>query len=81
MTPAPGHEMFTVGGGCFWSVQLAYDREPGVTKTEVGYSQGPRRAGETAVERARGALVASPAPRRRAATAQLADARPARLDY
>lgn len=39
-TPAPGREAFTVGGGCFWSVQLAYDREPGVTKTVVGYSQG-----------------------------------------
>ncbi|CAI8596590.1 unnamed protein product [Vicia faba] len=28
------------GAGCFWSVELAFQRLPGVTKTEVGYSQG-----------------------------------------
>ena len=26
--------------GCFWSVELAYQRLPGVARTEVGYSQG-----------------------------------------
>ncbi|GJN27249.1 hypothetical protein PR202_gb15254 [Eleusine coracana subsp. coracana] len=26
--------------GCFWSVELVYQRLPGVVRTEVGYSQG-----------------------------------------
>ncbi|KAK3144457.1 hypothetical protein QOZ80_4AG0313330 [Eleusine coracana subsp. coracana] len=26
--------------GCFWSVELVYQRLPGVARTEVGYSQG-----------------------------------------
>jgi peptide-methionine (S)-S-oxide reductase len=30
--------------GCFWSVELAYQRLPGVARTEVGYSQGHRHA-------------------------------------
>lgn len=38
--PAPGHAACTFGAGCFWSPQLAFDRQPGVVKTEVGYSQG-----------------------------------------
>ncbi|KAJ1254405.1 hypothetical protein BS78_06G137500 [Paspalum vaginatum] len=32
------------GAGCFWSVELAYQRLPGVARTEVGYSQGHRHA-------------------------------------
>ncbi|KAJ7534781.1 hypothetical protein O6H91_12G003500 [Diphasiastrum complanatum] len=28
------------GGGCFWGLELAYQRMEGVIKTEVGYSQG-----------------------------------------
>jgi len=27
-------------GGCFWSVELAYQRQPGVVSTSVGYTQG-----------------------------------------
>lgn len=27
-------------GGCFWGLELAYQREPGVAKTSVGYTQG-----------------------------------------
>ena len=27
-------------GGCFWSVELAYQRLPGVVSTSVGYTQG-----------------------------------------
>ncbi|KAG2566971.1 peptide methionine sulfoxide reductase A2-1 [Panicum virgatum] len=30
--------------GCFWSVELVYQRLPGVARTEVGYSQGRRHA-------------------------------------
>ncbi|XP_027329771.1 peptide methionine sulfoxide reductase A1-like isoform X1 [Abrus precatorius] len=38
--PAPGQQFAQFGGGCFWGVELAFQRVPGVTKTEVGYSQG-----------------------------------------
>lgn len=38
--PAPGNQFTQFGAGCFWSVELAYQRVPGVTQTEVGYSQG-----------------------------------------
>jgi peptide-methionine (S)-S-oxide reductase len=30
----------TFGGGCFWGLELAYQREPGVLATCVGYTQG-----------------------------------------
>ncbi|CAM6025014.1 unnamed protein product [Sphagnum balticum] len=30
----------TFAAGCFWSVELAYQRVPGVTKTAVGYTMG-----------------------------------------
>ncbi|KAL9250121.1 Peptide methionine sulfoxide reductase-like protein [Drosera capensis] len=38
--PSPGHQFAQFGAGCFWGVELAFQRVPGVTKTEVGYSQG-----------------------------------------
>ncbi|KAG8390216.1 hypothetical protein BUALT_Bualt01G0060800 [Buddleja alternifolia] len=38
--PDPGQLFAQFGAGCFWGVELAYQRVPGVTKTEVGYSQG-----------------------------------------
>ncbi|CAA2973974.1 peptide methionine sulfoxide reductase A1-like [Olea europaea subsp. europaea] len=38
--PAPGQQFAQLGAGCFWGVELAFQRVPGVTKTEVGYSQG-----------------------------------------
>lgn len=38
--PAPGQQFVQFGAGCFWGVELAFQRVPGVTKTEVGYSQG-----------------------------------------
>ncbi|KAL3834696.1 hypothetical protein ACJIZ3_009432 [Penstemon smallii] len=38
--PAPGQQFAQFGAGCFWGVELAFQRVPGVTKTEVGYSHG-----------------------------------------
>lgn len=38
--PAPGQQFAQFGAGCFWGVELVYQRVAGVTKTEVGYSQG-----------------------------------------
>ncbi|PIA30346.1 hypothetical protein AQUCO_05600051v1 [Aquilegia coerulea] len=35
-----GHEFAEFGAGCFWGVELAFQRVEGVVKTEVGYSQG-----------------------------------------
>ena len=37
---AAGHEIATFGGGCFWGVELLYQRVPGVVSTAVGYAQG-----------------------------------------
>ncbi|XP_051137936.1 peptide methionine sulfoxide reductase A1-like [Andrographis paniculata] len=37
---APGQEFAQFGAGCFWGVELAFQRVSGVTRTEVGYSQG-----------------------------------------
>lgn len=36
----PGHEFAQFAAGCFWGVELAFQRVHGVTKTEVGFSQG-----------------------------------------
>merc|ERR1711959_722881 len=33
-------ERATVAGGCFWGLELAYQRLPGVIKTSVGYING-----------------------------------------
>ncbi|XP_065871898.1 peptide methionine sulfoxide reductase A1-like [Euphorbia lathyris] len=38
--PPPGQQFAQFGAGCFWGVELVFQRVPGVTKTEVGYSQG-----------------------------------------
>ncbi|CAN6461108.1 unnamed protein product [Victoria cruziana] len=38
--PSPGKQFAQFGAGCFWGVELAFQRVPGVTATEVGYSQG-----------------------------------------
>ncbi|KAK6148245.1 hypothetical protein DH2020_019157 [Rehmannia glutinosa] len=36
----PGLDLAQFAAGCFWSVELAFQRVEGVVKTEVGYSQG-----------------------------------------
>lgn len=33
-------ELATFAGGCFWGIELAFQRVPGVLHTEVGYTQG-----------------------------------------
>ncbi|KAK8944888.1 hypothetical protein KSP39_PZI008044 [Platanthera zijinensis] len=38
--PAAGQQFAQFAAGCFWGVELAFQRVAGVTKTEVGYSQG-----------------------------------------
>ncbi|EAZ31124.1 hypothetical protein OsJ_15221 [Oryza sativa Japonica Group] len=35
-----GLELAQFAAGCFWSVELTYQRLPGVARTEVGFSQG-----------------------------------------
>lgn len=37
----PNLALATFAGGCFWGLELAYQRVPGVVYTAVGYSQGP----------------------------------------
>lgn len=39
-SPAAGNKFAQFGAGCFWGVELAYQRVPGVSKTWVGYTQG-----------------------------------------
>lgn len=36
----PGAKTATFAGGCFWCMQYAFDRAPGVKKTVVGYTGG-----------------------------------------
>lgn len=36
----PGLEVAQFAAGCFWGLELAFQRVEGVAKTEVGYSQG-----------------------------------------
>ncbi|KAJ8609128.1 hypothetical protein CTAYLR_006075 [Chrysophaeum taylorii] len=39
-TSKDGLSMGVFAGGCFWGLELAYQRVPGVVETCVGYSQG-----------------------------------------
>lgn len=38
----PGLELATFAGGCFWGLELAYQRVPGVVKTSSGYTGGKK---------------------------------------
>jgi len=40
LEPASAFETATFAGGCFWGLELAYQREAGVVGTAVGYTQG-----------------------------------------
>merc|ERR1719181_2246224 len=35
-------ETATMAAGCFWGLELAFQRVPGVVHTEVGYTQGQK---------------------------------------
>jgi len=37
----PKLALATFAGGCFWGLELAYQRVPGVVHTAAGYAQGP----------------------------------------
>ncbi len=38
--PAPGTELATFAGGCFWCVEADFDKVPGVTRTISGFMGG-----------------------------------------
>lgn len=42
VVPRSSLELATFGGGCFWGLELAYQRLPGVLSTSVGYANGSK---------------------------------------
>ena len=43
----------TFAGGCFWSLEGAFRQLPGITDTEVGYTDGPTKGATHGVARSR----------------------------
>ena len=41
--PSTHTDIYTVTLGCFWGIELAFQRVPGVVSTEVGYTQGTKK--------------------------------------
>lgn len=39
-TPVPGKEITTLGGGCFWCIEAAFDMLQGIESVESGYMGG-----------------------------------------
>jgi murein tripeptide amidase MpaA len=44
-TRDPHLRLATFAGGCFWGLELAYQRVPGVVYTATGYTQGSEEGG------------------------------------
>ena len=68
--PPRGRARATFAGGCFWSLEAAFDKVPGVASTTAGYAGGSEpnptytqvAAGATGHARAAGVLPAQRAP-------------------
>jgi len=59
-SPAPGTTRTAVfAGGCFWCIQPAFDKTPGVIKTVVGYCGEPNRIRLTSSLRRKKRIIAN----------------------
>jgi len=39
-TPAPGHEVLTLGGGCFWCLEAVFSELKGIERVDSGFAGG-----------------------------------------